>query len=212
MNFQELLRIVGDEPVFESSLFLTGNVDPGNLRVQLSRWVKRGKLIQLRRSLYALAPPYQRVKPDPFYVANNLQRSSYISLQSALAYYSIIPEIFQVTTSVTLARPEHLDTPLGSFDFHHIQKKLFFGYSMTKLNSQQAFIAIPEKAILDLIYLQPESGQVGYIEELRLQNLELLRSDVLEKFCRKFNSPKISAATKKILMIIQAAPGEFEQL
>jgi len=70
MNFERLLRIVGDEPVFETGLLLAGEVDPRHVRRQLSRWVRAGRLYQLRRGLYALAPPYRKVKPHPFLIAN----------------------------------------------------------------------------------------------------------------------------------------------
>ncbi|NJL27260.1 MAG: type IV toxin-antitoxin system AbiEi family antitoxin domain-containing protein, partial [Thermoanaerobaculia bacterium] len=38
-------------------------------RRQISRWVEAGRLYQLRRGLYALAPPFQKTKPHPFLVA-----------------------------------------------------------------------------------------------------------------------------------------------
>lgn len=62
MKFKQLLGLVGDELVFESSLPFAGNVDPQYLQRQLARWVSKGYLYQLRRGLYALAPPYQKTK------------------------------------------------------------------------------------------------------------------------------------------------------
>lgn len=63
---------MGDEPVFEAGLLLAGDVDPSDVRRQLSRWVNAGRLYQLRRGLYALAPPFQKIRPHPFLVANRL--------------------------------------------------------------------------------------------------------------------------------------------
>ncbi|MCS7080575.1 MAG: hypothetical protein NZ585_11100 [Chloracidobacterium sp.] len=54
MEFAELLRLVGNEPVFETGLLLAGAVDPNDVRRQLSRWTTAGRLYQLRRGLYAL--------------------------------------------------------------------------------------------------------------------------------------------------------------
>ena len=62
MEFARLLEIVGDEPVFETGLLLAGDVAPTAVRRQLSRWTKAGRLYQLRRGLYALAPPFQKIK------------------------------------------------------------------------------------------------------------------------------------------------------
>lgn len=72
MEFGHLLRIVEDEPVFDTGLLLAGDVDPADVRRQLSRWTTAGRLYQLRRGLYALAPPFQKVKPHPFLVANRV--------------------------------------------------------------------------------------------------------------------------------------------
>lgn len=91
MKFEQLLAAVGDEPVFETGLLLAGEVDPSDVRRQLSRWVASGRLFQLRRGLYALAPPFQKVLPHPFLVANRLVGGSYVSLQSALAHHGLIP-------------------------------------------------------------------------------------------------------------------------
>lgn len=65
MEFEEMLYIVGQEPMFHTGLLLAGDVDPDHIRRQLVRWADSGKVYQLRRGLYALAPPYQQVKPHP---------------------------------------------------------------------------------------------------------------------------------------------------
>ena len=155
MEFERLLEIVGDEPIFETSLLLAGDVAPANTRRQLSRWTKTGRLYQLRRGLYGLAPPFQKVKPHPFLIANRMVRASYVSLQAALAHYGLIPEYVPVVTSVTTARPARWETPLGVYEFRHIKTDLLAGYRLTDLDGgQKAFVATPEKALLDLVYLQ----------------------------------------------------------
>jgi len=124
MEFARLIEIVGEEPAFETGFLLAGEVDPNDVRKQLSRWTQAGRLYQLRRGLYALAPPFQKVKPHPFVIANHLVPNSYVSCQSALAHYGLIPEYVPVTTSVRTARPARWDTPLGSFEFRHIKVDL----------------------------------------------------------------------------------------
>jgi predicted transcriptional regulator of viral defense system len=212
MEYERLLQLIGDDPVFESSLLLAGNINPKIVRLQLSRWVNSGRIYQLRRGLYSIAPPYQKVKPHPFLVANRLQHSSYVSLQSALAFYSLIPETVNITVSVTTGRPERLGTPLGIFEFRHIKSNLFFGYQMTALGDQEALVATPEKALLDLVYLQPGGESPKYLQELRLQNLDRLNLDQLKNQSKVYDSPKMRAATKNILQLIQDESGNFEEL
>ncbi|MBN1267137.1 MAG: type IV toxin-antitoxin system AbiEi family antitoxin domain-containing protein [Anaerolineales bacterium] len=212
MEFNLLLKLVGDDPVFESSLLLAGNVDPGAVRLQLSRWVKSGRIYQLRRGLYCIAPPYQKVQPHPFLVANRLQRASYVSLQSALAYYDLIPETVYITTSVSTGRPEQLETPSGTFLFRHIKTDLLFGYQMVDLGGQNALVASPEKALLDLIYLHPGADSAAYLEELRLQNTGRLDTGLLKEFSENFSTPKLRRAYREISRTLTGETGGFEDL
>ena len=212
MEFDQLLKLVGNEPVFDSSLLLAGNIQPEYIRMQLSRWVKSGKIHQLRRGLYTLAGPFQKQKAHPFLVANRLQRASYVSLQSALSFYGMIPDIVQSTTSVTTGRPDRLQSPLGNFEFRHIHKEYFRGYRLMDFDGQQAFVAIPEKAILDLIYLQPGGETPEFIAELRLQNLEQLDVHELKKQASFFDKPKIRKAGKVIEMLAKEEYQEYEEL
>jgi len=192
MEFKHLIEIVGDEPVFETGLLLAGEVGPGNVRRQLSRWVKAGRLYRLRRGLYALAPPFQKVKPHPFVVANRMVRGSYVSLQSALAYYGLIPEVVPVVTNVTTTRPGRWETPLGAYAFRHIKAEQFFGYRRVEMSpNQYAFVATPEKALLDLAYLHPGGDSPAYLQEMRLQNLERLDLDELQRMAERAGKPKL---------------------
>jgi len=213
MDFEQLLRIVGDEPVFETGLLLAGGVDPRHVRRQLSRWVRAGRLYQLRRGLYALAPPYQKVKPHPFLIANRLARGSYVSLQSALAHYGLIPEYVPTVTSATTTRPGRWETPLGIFEFRHLKPALFFGYRRLDLGEgQAAFVATPEKALLDLIYLTPGGDAPEYLRELRLQNLDRLDLDALQRMTTRFDRPKMARAAERVAELARGEAEEYESV
>jgi len=213
MNFEQLLEIVNDEPVFETGLLLAGDVAPANVRRQLSRWTRAGRLYQLRRGLYALAPPYQKVKPHPFLVANRMVRGSYVSCQSALAHYGLIPEHVPVVTNVTVARGGRWETPLGIYEFRHIKADLFRGYQLIELSpGQRAFVASPEKALLDLIYLQASGDSPPYLQELRLQNLDRLDPNELQRQANLANSPKLQRATALVEEMMHAEAVQYETL
>jgi predicted transcriptional regulator of viral defense system len=213
MEFSHLLEIVGDEPVFETGLLLAGEADPADVRRQLSRWTRTGRVYQLRRGLYALAPPFQKVKPHPFLVANRLVRGSYVSLQSALAYHGLIPETVPVTTSVTTLRPARWDTPLGVYEYRHIKSELLFGYQLVDLGGdQRAFVAAAEKALLDLVHLQPRGDAPEYLRQLRLQNLERLDPAQLQSLAARANSPKLRRAADRVVELVKAEAEEYEFL
>lgn len=212
MEFEEVLHIVGQEPVFHTGLLLAGDVDPDHIRRQLVRWADKGKVYQLRRGLYALAPPYQQVKPHPFLVANHLVRPSYVSLQSALAYYGMIPEYVPMTTSVTADRPREFDTPLGKYSFRHIKKERFFAYQVElAAENQEVFLAVPGKALIDQVYLRAGGDSMDYLKSLRLQNLDQLNLNTLKEIARRANSPKLERAADNIISIAEEE-GDHEGL
>jgi predicted transcriptional regulator of viral defense system len=210
MKFENLLTLVRNQPVFETGLLLAGPVDPKHVQRQLSRWVRSGRVRQLRRGLYTLAPPYQRVVPHPFRIANALLPGSYVSLQSALAFYGLIPEYTPGTTSITMLRPARWE---GGFQFHHLAPNLFFGYESVDLSDeQQAFVATPEKALLDLTHLTPGSDSHHYLPELRLQNLDRLDLARLKEFAERAGKPKWRRIAAQVEKLAAQEEEEFEDL
>ncbi len=204
MKFAELLSIVGGESVFSSSLLLAGEGGADSIRCQLSRWVKAGKLIQLRRSLYMLASPYRKKEPHPFLLANRMKAASYVSLQSALAHYGLIPEYVPVVTSVTTGRPEAMTVPVGTFSFKHVKKSFFSGYiSLGLADDESAFIAVPEKALLDLVYLTPGGDRFEYLNGLRLQNLDQLNLERLCSYAEATGSTKLGRAVEGVVSLAE---------
>ena len=199
VEFATLLDIVGEEPLFETAILLAGRVEPSDVRRQLSRWVASGKVIQLRRGLYALGPPYRKVRPHPFLTANRLVPPSYVSGPSALAFHGLIPEFVPVTLSVTTGRPGRRSTPLGPFAFQHIRTPFFFGSRLVELGGgQRAMVATPEKALLDTIHLTPGGASGGALRELRLQHLDRLDLATLRAFAERARSPKLSRAVRVV--------------
>jgi len=202
MKWEELLKIVGREPVFHSSMLAASGVNPIDLGRQLPRWVKSGKLVQLRRKLYVLSIQHQKTRPHPFLIANRIKQASYVSLQSALEYHGLIPEYVPSITSISTGRPEEVVTPLGSFIFRHVKKELFSNYQLIDLGEEQsAFIATPEKALLDLLYLTSSSDKPEYLRELRLQNLTNLNTNTLIELAEKSGIIKLLFAARRIEII-----------
>lgn len=199
MVFEELLEQLGREPVFETGFLLAGAQDPAYIQRQLTEWVATGKLYQLRRGLYTPAPPYQKVSPHPFLIANRLVPGSYVSLQAALAYRELIPEHVAAVTSVTARRPGRWRTPFGEMIYRAIRREHIFGYERIMVAPEQAaFVATPEKALLDLIYLQPGGDGRAYLESLRLQNMERIDPAKLTALAEKMAKPKLDRAARII--------------
>jgi hypothetical protein len=89
---------------------------------------------------------------------------------------------------------------------------LLFGYELQDLGDQSAFIATPEKALLDLIYLQPGSDSEAYLAELRLQNLDQLNSERLRVYAERFNMLKMRKAAERLVNLIEREKSMYEEV
>lgn len=146
---------------------------------QLSRWVEKKKLIRLRRELFL----FPEVKIDELVLANFIYRPSYISLESALNYYGIIPDVVQNVTSVSPVTTRTFRTGRGVFIYSKIVKNLYFGWQTVKDSSSEFWFSIAkaEKALLDYVYVRK-------IRDLTNQRIDFEAIDKrkLVKFGRTF--------------------------
>ncbi len=210
MKFSKLLELVDDEPVFETGDLYGADTPPKALAVQLSRWRSTGKLIQLRRGLYALAPPYRKTNPSPFLIANRLAPGSYVSTHMALAYAAVIPEYVSTATSCGSGRPRTWNTPLGRFIFQYLCPDMLhlfappaMGYRQVEIQrGQHAWVATPEKALLDLVHLTAEADDPRWLEEMRL-NYECISVAHLAALAKASQRPKLVRAAEYVARAAQ---------
>ena len=74
-----------------------------------------------------------------------------------------------------------------------------FGFAREDLGGgQRAWVAGPEKALLDLVHLEPRADTVTWLEELRLQGPETLDLDRLGRHARDMGRPKLLRAAAAI--------------
>ena len=199
MKWSVFLERFQDCAVIEPAMVYAGETNPNALQAQLSRWVKAGRLIKLARGKYALAPPYRKADLPLEHVANRLVYPSYVSMESALAWYDLIPEAVVVVTSVTTARPRVLENTLGTFRYRHIRRELFWGFASENLQGQECVIALPEKAILDLFYFRPGVATAEEIQEMRFQNLDRLDEKRLLAFADRTGVKKLITGAKRLV-------------
>lgn len=212
MRFAELLEIVEDEPVFETGLLTAGRGREPGLAGQLVRWCAAGRLHQLRRGLYALAPPYRKTIPHPFLVANRLAPGSYVSGLSALAAAGAVPEHMAEVASFGPVRPGVRETPLGRYSFRRIKPEMLFGYQRRPLGGgQHAFVASPEKAFLDLAYLQPGGDDPAWIDGLRL-DLDAISIPALEDAAARAANPKLTRTVGHLRVTAEDRALAYEEL
>ena len=160
MNFASIVELAGSLPCFDLPLLVQAFDDQREAtRVQLSRWMKQGKLIGLRRGMYTLPAMYRRAPLTPALLANQLYRPSYLSGLWALGYYDLIPERVVWLTSITPRVPRRFENSIGIFDYRNIKQPCFFGYRTASHGGEAIVVAEAEKALLDHWHLTPVSGR-----------------------------------------------------
>ena len=120
---------------------------------RLSHMERAGDLIRLRRGLYVAHPRLSNQEISRELIANNMYGPSYVSCESALSYYSLIPERVNAVSSATIRRARNYSTPLGVFEYVTVPREYFhIGIEQVIIENQYAFlIASPEKALCDLV-------------------------------------------------------------
>jgi hypothetical protein len=135
---------------------------------KLSELERKGLVIRVKRNLYVVSPKVHNQTISTELVANHLYGSSYVSLESALAYYGLIPERVYMMRSVCTKLHKLYDTPLGYFEYVKVPEKYYpVGVSQEIIDNAYAFlIASPEKALCDKIVTTPN---------LRLQSIKAMQ-------------------------------------
>lgn len=163
-------------------------------RRRLVEWQAKGYLQKLRNGYYCFG---NQEYDDNFlyYMANQIYHPSYISLESALAFYGFIPEgVFEFISCSTLKNQRFKNT-YGTFVYFHLKNALFLGYRLIARQNYHYALAEPEKALVDYLYLHPEIKQSSDLEERRW-NLMAIREQIdrkkLDELDNYIGSPALS--------------------
>lgn len=90
---------------------------------------------------------------DPFLLPEYLTEPSpsYVSFHSALYHHQIISQIPGIVYAASLARTKRYTTETCDISVHHLDPTFFFGFEV--VGQSQIKMAIPEKAVIDYLYL-----------------------------------------------------------
>ena len=203
MRLDQVADLLGTMPWFDLATVVQLSDDPRRDVVnQLSRWSRAGKVIPLRRGMYALADRYRRAPVPPAALANALCFPSYLSGPWALGFYGLIPEAVPVYTSVTTRGPAHFENAFGMFRYTAIKRSMFFGYRGVPVAGSEALVATAEKALLDLFHLHPGEWDRRRMAEMRFQQTDLVDRDRLRAYAERIGKPRILRAVDAWLVCI----------
>jgi len=129
---------------------LSASYDSG--KNQLSRWTKKGYLVRLKNGLYAVSDIALRGHLSEYLIANMLYQPSYVSLEAALSYYGLIPELVYNITSITPKPTRRFKVGDTTYIYRTLMPKSFTGYRVAESDSLHFRIAELEKALVDYYY------------------------------------------------------------
>lgn len=139
---------------------------------------KRGKIIRLKRGLYVVSPKVTGKLLSVELIANHLYGPSYVTMESALRYYGLIPESVYITRSMTTKRSRDFNNALGKFEYTECSKTYFsIGIKQIIKEDTSFLMATPEKALCDLIAYTPNLN-LRFQKELIIYLEENLRFDM----------------------------------
>jgi len=153
--------------------------------------LKTGLFLKIRNGLYILAD-----HPSNHYlIANRLYEPSYVSFDTALSFYGLIPETIYTITSATTKTTREFKVRDIRFVYHKIKKKIFTGYKAMKYLDSTILIAEPEKALADYLYFVALKKRGLHYERLDLKKIKKAK---LLSYIKIFKQPRIIKLVKKI--------------
>ena len=199
MELRDSIATYSEQPITKQILFdlLRDYKRPYD---KISEMIKVGMLTAVKAGVYVAGPNLPIAKPEPFLLANHLWGPSYVSMDSALAHWGMIPEnVFEISSVTTKASKDYA-TPVGRFSYTHLPLPYYsFGIQQLEMTKKQrVLIATPEKALCDKII-----GTSGLVLRSTKMVIDLLLDDLrmehdqLKKLNHKTMRSWISQAPKK---------------
>lgn len=191
MKFKEIYRILEKNKYFvfsfEDLLLFYPNETKGNLKKLIFRWKNKGLIYSLKRGLYELTYPRDFTISD-LHIANKLYNPSYVSLETALSYYSIIPEVSMAVTSITTKPTRRFKNKHGLFIYRTIKTRAFTGYFVEKQRDFDVLIAEPEKAFIDYLYFKAHRNKNFTFQDERFDEdaVQRLNKKKMRKYAKLY--------------------------
>lgn len=191
MDFKYLVRQYNNAPLTRQ-VILDMLKDYKRPNDKISELIKSGELMPLKKGLYIPGIKTDLTGPETFLIASHLWGPSYVSLESAMSYWGLIPERVYEIKSITMKLSKKFKTPKGRFSYRFMPSPYYsFGIRSIELSpGQVALVALPEKALCDKIITtaglalrSPAQTRSFLLDDLRIDpewlrklNLKKLRS------------------------------------
>jgi hypothetical protein len=199
LSAKSIINLTSDLPYFEMTDLLPFT-NRNYLRAIVSRYSKKREIVRLKKGLYVSKTYLDSLERKGTlstyneFVANELCKPSYLSLEYVLSEHSLITELPKNFTSVSLVKKTNFLNPQGGFFYHKIKKDLFLGFNVIKKDGFIILKATKAKALFDFLYFRKNIlVNKDSVFELRINTENLSRGDwkELEGYIELEGSKKI---------------------
>lgn len=204
MNYNKFLTVIRKSRHYIFSLNDVFKYFPEStnktIQNQLQSWTNKGLLLRLKNGVYKIQFPEGGPDLPDLYIANKIYEPSYVSLETALSFYSIIPEVAAQVISVTTRQTKLFRNKIGSFKYVSCKNDAYLGYKIINYENFKVYIAEQEKAVVDFIYFKLKYGESIdiAIERFDKKLMKKLSWKKIFDYARKYNNK-----TLKVLRCIK---------
>ena len=171
------LKDIGNIP-FDLSVLSSVYPKISSIAGKATELEKNGQIIRLKKGLYVVSPDASGKLLSDGLNANHIYGPSYVSMETALRYYGLIPERILAVRSMTTKHTRSFDNAVGRYEYVCCNNQVFpIGIRMVSEADSSFLIACPEKALYDLLMCQ-NTTDLRFIHELRAYLEENLRLDM----------------------------------
>lgn len=160
---------------------------------------REGKIVRLKRGQYIVSDKISRELISPELIANHIYGPSYVSMESALRFYGLIPEQVFSVSSMTTNRSRRFTNSIGIFEYITVNERYYsIGIKQQIVEGRYTFlIASPEKALCDMITATPRL-KLQSVKAMQIYLEEDLRFDItrLEEFNKEVIAECIQTGKK----------------
>jgi len=181
-------------------------------RNKIASLEQEGKIIRLKRGMYVVSPDVNKQLLSIELIANHIYGPSYVSMESALRHYGLIPEqVYTIRSMTVVNRSRKFENPIGYYEYITVSEKYYpIGITQqTALDKYTFLIATPEKALCDMISatprlrIQSQNALKTYLEDdlrFEISSLKEMNQDIIKE-C--IDAGKKKEILKLLLKLVQ---------
>ena len=185
-------KVAGDQDLLWDTVRMRHLLhEVSDVRGKIARMLSSGKLVQLRRGLYA-----NRQNIDARCLAGTIYGPSYVSFETALAWHGMIPEAVIECISATTKRAASFENAFGRFRYRHVPDEVYpVGIQRVADSDLPFLIASPIKALCDRIALEAGFRSMAdvarWLEGMRMDLATSLDQVELASCAANYGSPAV---------------------